>query len=515
MSDESGAVDVKSIIVGAGFAGIGAAVRLLQSGEDDFVVLERAEQLGGTWRDNVYPGCRCDVPSHLYSFSSRSTRTGTAPTPTRPRSGPTSRRPPSASVSSPTSAFSHRVAGGALGRAAGRVGAHDRSRPASRGPFLIGATGSLAEPEHPGDPGPATSFDGTGDALGPLGPFAALRRAAGRRHRDRRVGHPDRRRPSSPRSRTSSVFQRTPGWVLPHPVRDVRPMGAPAVPALPAGPAARARRHLLAARAAWSSRRSPSTTGSALALERQVRRHLGPPGPRPRAAGASSAPTTSSDASGCCRRTTSTRRSANPTSSSSPSRSPGSSPRGSSPLTAASTALDVDRVRDRLPGERQPDGRAHRRARGGHRLAEAFAGDLPSYLGTTFPYFPNFFMLTGPNTGTGHTSQVFMIECQLHYVLDALDFLGDGRRRRRRGARAGGRRPSRRRGASGRSAGDGLGVGLRQLVPERGGRNVAMWPDYTFVYRRRTRRFDADRLCHRPPLPTRTGPAQRASGASA
>ena len=56
-------------IVGAGFGGIGAAIRLKQQGIDDFVVLERAPRLGGTWRDNTYPGCACDVPSHLYSFS--------------------------------------------------------------------------------------------------------------------------------------------------------------------------------------------------------------------------------------------------------------------------------------------------------------------------------------------------------------------------------------------------------------------------------------------------------------
>src|SRR5690348_16321791 len=56
-------------IIGSGFAGIGAAVRLAQAGFDDYVVLERADDVGGTWRDNSYPGCACDVPSHLYSFS--------------------------------------------------------------------------------------------------------------------------------------------------------------------------------------------------------------------------------------------------------------------------------------------------------------------------------------------------------------------------------------------------------------------------------------------------------------
>ena len=57
------------VIVGTGFSGLGMAIRLKQEGHDDFVLLERADDIGGTWRDNTYPGCRCDVPSHLYSFS--------------------------------------------------------------------------------------------------------------------------------------------------------------------------------------------------------------------------------------------------------------------------------------------------------------------------------------------------------------------------------------------------------------------------------------------------------------
>ena len=56
-------------VVGSGFSGIGTAVALRRHGIADFVVLERASSLGGTWRDNTYPGAACDVPSHLYSFS--------------------------------------------------------------------------------------------------------------------------------------------------------------------------------------------------------------------------------------------------------------------------------------------------------------------------------------------------------------------------------------------------------------------------------------------------------------
>jgi cyclohexanone monooxygenase len=57
------------LIVGSGFAGLGAAIRLAQDGRDDFVVIERGDEVGGTWRDNTYPGAACDVPSHLYSYS--------------------------------------------------------------------------------------------------------------------------------------------------------------------------------------------------------------------------------------------------------------------------------------------------------------------------------------------------------------------------------------------------------------------------------------------------------------
>src|SRR3954471_24829238 len=60
---------VSVLIVGSGFAGLGAAIRLMKEGRDDFLVIERGGEVGGTWRDNTYPGAACDVPSHLYSYS--------------------------------------------------------------------------------------------------------------------------------------------------------------------------------------------------------------------------------------------------------------------------------------------------------------------------------------------------------------------------------------------------------------------------------------------------------------
>jgi len=56
-------------IIGAGFAGLGAGIRLKMKGDSSFVIFEKAEEIGGTWRDNTYPGCGCDIPSLLYSYS--------------------------------------------------------------------------------------------------------------------------------------------------------------------------------------------------------------------------------------------------------------------------------------------------------------------------------------------------------------------------------------------------------------------------------------------------------------
>ena len=58
-----------AVIVGTGFGGLGMAIKLRKAGITDFVMLEKSDQIGGTWRDNTYPGAACDVPSPLYSFS--------------------------------------------------------------------------------------------------------------------------------------------------------------------------------------------------------------------------------------------------------------------------------------------------------------------------------------------------------------------------------------------------------------------------------------------------------------
>ncbi len=71
MSDRAGVTAVDVLIVGAGFAGIGMGIKLARRGRESFVIIEQADDVGGTWRDNRYPGVSCDIPSHLYSFSFR------------------------------------------------------------------------------------------------------------------------------------------------------------------------------------------------------------------------------------------------------------------------------------------------------------------------------------------------------------------------------------------------------------------------------------------------------------
>src|SRR5690554_5493729 len=67
VQSESPVLDV--IIVGAGFGGLCMAIKLRNAGIENFLILEKDTEVGGTWRDNNYPGCACDVQSHMYSYS--------------------------------------------------------------------------------------------------------------------------------------------------------------------------------------------------------------------------------------------------------------------------------------------------------------------------------------------------------------------------------------------------------------------------------------------------------------
>ncbi len=486
-------VDAKVIVVGAGFAGVGAGVRLLEAGESDFMILERAEELGGIWRDNRYPGCRCDVPSHLYSYSF-------APNPDWPKTyadqqdiwdyiGATAER---FGVVSHIR-FSHQVLEARWDDTGHWVLTTDRGTFRCR--YLIGATGSLAEPSTPAIPGaerfvgttmhsarwdPTQRFDGQRVAVIGTGASAVQIVPA-----------------IQPSVAHLSVFQRTPGWVLPHPVRPVRGWERRLFRLLPFT------QRLVRAVIYWQRELVVLSAftkydGLRAFLERQVRRHLERQVPDPELR----ARLTPDYQLGCKR--------VLPSNDFYPA------------LGQPNVELVTEPIARIEPdGILTTDGQLHRLdaivyatgfhvsdnpmgerivGRESHQLAEATAGDLPCYLGTTFPYFPNFFMLTGPNTGTGHTSQIFMIECQLNYVLDALEQLGEDPGTVAEVlpsvAQAYADDLQRRMGRTVWSS------GCASWYQNATGRNVAMWPDYTVVYRRQTRRFDpSDYVIGRAPEP--------------
>jgi cation diffusion facilitator CzcD-associated flavoprotein CzcO len=128
------------------------------------------------------------------------------------------------------------------------------------------------------------------------------------------------------------------------------------------------------------------------------------------------------------------------------------------------------------------------RGRDGHRLDDVWQGSPRAHLGSTISGFPNLFMLLGPNTGLGHGSMVYMIESQIAYLLDAL------REMHRQGAETVELRPEV--GAAFNAAidrrmqGTVWNSGCSSWYIDSRGRNSALWPDWTWRFRRRASRFD-------------------------
>jgi cation diffusion facilitator CzcD-associated flavoprotein CzcO len=130
------------------------------------------------------------------------------------------------------------------------------------------------------------------------------------------------------------------------------------------------------------------------------------------------------------------------------------------------------------------------RGRGGKTLDESWQGSPQAHLGCTTPGFPNLFMLLGPNTGLGHSSMVYMIESQIAYVLDALrtmESTGADAAEVRAEAAAGFNKA-----IDKQLDGTVWNTGCASWYLDDTGRNATLWPDWTWRFRQRTARFDAD-----------------------
>ncbi|OBJ70196.1 NAD(P)/FAD-dependent oxidoreductase [Mycobacterium sp. 1274756.6] len=200
-------------IIGAGFAGIGAAIRLKGQGVTDFVIFERDTRVGGTWRDNTYPGAACDIPSHLYSYSF-------APNPhwSRTYSGSAEildyidDMVESSGVGSHIR-FGHNVTGVAYDAAAGEWTVSFADHEPVRARAVIVASGPLANADFPDIPGIDEyrghkihsarwdhDYDFAGKRVAVIGTGASAVQIV-----------PELVKTAA----TVKVFQRTPGWVLP------------------------------------------------------------------------------------------------------------------------------------------------------------------------------------------------------------------------------------------------------------------------------------------------------------
>ena len=467
-------------VIGAGFGGIATGLRLLRAGHDDFVIFDRGAEVGGTWRDNTYPGCACDVPSHMYSLSFMPN-----PTWTRSFSGQAEIWTYLRRCARPLRhhlRLGHEVEA-AVWDAATRRWRITTSRGEHSADFLVAAGGPLSEPQVPALPGLDAfggvtfhsarwnhDYDTRGRRVAVVGTGASAVQFIPHVARD--AAH-------------LAVFQRTAPWVMPR--RD-RAFAAWERRLFARVPAAR-----VLARAGVYWGRELAATGFLHPVvmrvaERVARRHLAASIADPKLRRA----LTPSYRMGCKRVLLSddyypalTRPNVSLVT------HPIASVARDAVVTADGTRHPVDAIIFGT-GFHVTESPLARRIRGadGRTLAEAWAGSMRAYLGSGVTGFPNLFLLLGPNTGLGHTSVVFMIECQLDHLLDLLSHIDAA------GGGAWEPTPAAQESfvdhVDRRMAGTVWQTGgCRSWYQDRTGRVSTLWPGYTWGFWLRTRRFSA------------------------
>ncbi|WP_433140720.1 flavin-containing monooxygenase [Actinomadura nitritigenes] len=463
------------VIIGSGFAGLGMAIRLKQSGFHDFVILEKSEALGGTWHDNTYPGCACDVPSHMYSFSFEL------------NPGWSRMFAPQPEIRS----YMERTADKYRVREHIRFGSHvdsmeyqdDERRwnvALTDGTVLtpraiVSGIGALHIPSFPDLPGIERfegttfhsaewdhSYDLTGKRVAVIGTGASAIQFVPQ---------------IAKKAGELVLFQRTPPWIQPKPDFTFPKPVRTAFDKVPG--AARAFRNGIY----WAleARAIGFTIDPRLSFpqEKLARRHLEKQIPDPELR----AKVTPDYTIGCKRVLLSNDYYPALTRPNVTVETSGiAEVRERSVVTEDGEEYEVDcivygtgfKVVDAL-NELRVTGR------GGVKLQEIWADGIEAHRGTTVPGMPNFFMLLGPNTGLGHNSVVFMIEVQIQQVLSCLRLLQES------GAVAIEPKPE-----ASRRFNDRMQRRLRRAVWNEGGCNSwylddqgvnrTLWPGHTFEF---------------------------------
>ncbi|MCW2991410.1 MAG: FAD-dependent pyridine nucleotide-disulfide oxidoreductase, partial [Solirubrobacterales bacterium] len=475
--------DFPLAIVGTGFAGLGMAIRLKARGDHDFVVLERDSDVGGTWRDNTYPGCQCDIPSHLYSFSFAPNPDWSRLFPTQPEIWDYLRGCADRYGVRPHIRFDHAVeqATWDAGHGFWRI-ATSQGEITAR--VVVSGQGGLSEPQLPNIPG-IESFEGA--------MFHSARWDHDHDLRGERVAVIGTGASSiqfipkiQPEVGKLTLFQRTPPWIMPHPDRAVKRWEKWLFRHVPITQKLfRAGIYTFFESRVFPFTRKPDLMKAGEKIALRHMRKLIPDDAELRAK------LTPGYRMGCKRILM------------------------SNTYYGALAQPNADVVTDAIAEIgadfiRTADGTRHEvdtiilgtgfyvadmpftewvRGRDGRTMAEVFDGSPQAYLGTTVAGFPNLFLLTGPNTGLGHNSIVYILESQFNYVLDALAQM------RSRGIGSLEVKPEAQRRFNEKvqkAMEDTVWTtgGCASWYIDRNGLNTTLWPGWTWDFRRRTRHFD-------------------------
>jgi cation diffusion facilitator CzcD-associated flavoprotein CzcO len=468
------------VVIGSGFAGLGMAIQLKQAGFDDFLILEKNSDLGGTWRDNRYPGCACDVPSHMYSFSFELNpgwsrmfapqreiwdymrrcvdKYGIEPHLRYDSAVEALEWDDDARHWQVTTVDGTRYTPKAVVSGIGAL--HVPSYPDLRGlERFTGTTFHSAEWDHSFDlAGKRVAVIGTGASAIQFVPRIATQ--VGRLH----------------------VFQRSAPWIQPKPDFPF-PAAVRRALALPGG--ARAFRNglywMLEARAGGFAIDPRLSAPMEALARRHIARQVTDPELR--------AKVTPDYTVGCKRVLLSS----------------DYYPALARPnvdlitdgiaevtetgiVTADGTEYPVDAIIFGT-GFKVTEALTEQRiiGRGGLKIQDAWADGIEAHRGITVPGFPNFFMLLGPNTGLGHNSVVFMIESQIQHVLSCLRWLSKERGRTIEPKATAVRRFNDRIQRRLRRAVWNEG-GCQSWYLDENGVNRTLWPGFTFEYWATTRR---------------------------
>ena len=471
------------VIVGAGIAGVGLGIRLLQEGIEDFVILERNESVGGTWFEHTYPGCACDIPTHLYSYSFARNPKWSRLFPRQEEILAYVRDVADRHGVTPHIRFSCEMQRATWDERAARWRVKIADGELTSDVF-VSAIGATAEPDEPDIPGLA-SFTGrrfhsarwdhehdlSGERVAVIGTGPAAAQFV----------------PIiQPLLERLTVFQRTPAWVIPHPDRRVPGLERTLYRLFP--PAQDLQRNLFfgiyeacgIGFRGHTSLLAPIEAMGRAHLRRQVRdpelrRKLTP---RYRF--------------GCKRPVLSNQfYPALAAPNAEVVTEPIARVDGSAIVTADGQRREVDTLITAI-GYRYNRSLLVNRVRGvgGRTLGDVWDRSPRAYLGSAVPGFPNMFILLGPNA-IGINSVIFSLEAQIEYVMSALETMESrGARRVEVTPEALARYVAE---VDRRSAGsvwtDG---GCTAYYLDDNGRNYGLYPGFAADFRRRTRRFDAE-----------------------